>query len=110
MEILMSISPGVRQELFKPLAKKKVPVQTAPNCKVTIVEEVDEEVPPIKIKKSELKSEKIALEDLNIRATFMCMTEDNGTILKGSILSSIYKAWMPQKLLKKFMYLRSLMP
>jgi len=65
-EILMSISPGVRQELFKALAKKKVPVQTAPNRKVTIVEEVDEEAPPIKIKKSELKSEKIALEDLNI--------------------------------------------
>jgi len=30
-EILMSISPGVRQELFKVLAKKKVPVQTAQN-------------------------------------------------------------------------------
>jgi len=55
VEILMSISPGVRQELFKALAKKKVLVQTAPNCKVTIVEEVDEEVPPIKIKENELK-------------------------------------------------------
>jgi len=33
---------------------------------VTVVEEVDEEVPPIKIKKSDLKSEKIVLEDLNI--------------------------------------------
>jgi len=65
VEILMSISPGVRQEFFKALAKK-VPVQTAPNRKVTIVEEVDEEAPPIKIKKSELKSEKIALKDLNI--------------------------------------------
>jgi len=65
-EILMSIFPGIRQELFQALAKKKVPVQTAPNCKVTVVEEVDEEAPPIKIKKSELKSEKIALEDLNI--------------------------------------------
>jgi len=85
-EILMSISPGIRQELFKALAKKKVPVQTAPNRKVTIVEEVDEEAPPIKIKKSELKSEKIALEDLNIQAMFMFTTEDNGTILKGSIV------------------------
>jgi len=85
-EILMSISLGVRQELFKVLAKKKVPVQTAPNCKVTIVEEVDEEAPPIKIKKSELKSEKIVLEDLNIQAMFMCTTEDNGTIPKGSIV------------------------
>jgi len=85
-EILMSISPGVRQELFKALAKKKVPVQTAPNRKVTIVEEVDEEVPPIKIKKSELKSEKIALEDLNIRPMFMCTMEDNGTIHDASLL------------------------
>jgi len=85
-EILMSISPGIRQELFKVLAKKKVPVQTAPNCKVTIVEEVDEEAPPIKIKKSELELEKIVLKDLNIRATFMCTTEDNGTIPKGLIV------------------------
>jgi len=65
MEILMSISPGIRQELFKVLAKK-VLVQTAQNQKVTVIEEVDEEVPPIKIKKSDLKSEKIALKDLNI--------------------------------------------
>ena len=66
VEILMSISPGIRQDLFKVLAKKKVLVQTAQNQKVTVVEEVDEEMPPIKIKKNDLKSEKIALEDLNI--------------------------------------------
>jgi len=53
---------------------------------VTVVEEVDEEALPIKIKKSKLKSVKIVLKDLNIRATFMCTTEDNGTIPKGSIV------------------------
>jgi hypothetical protein len=85
-EVLMSISPGVRHELFKALAKKKVPVQTAPNRKVTIVEEVDTDAPPIKNFKNKPKLEKIALEDLNIRATFMCTTEDDGVIPKGSIV------------------------
>jgi len=85
-EIFMRISPGLRQELFKALAKKKVLVQTAQNQKVTVVEEVDEEVLPIKFKKIDLKSEKIAHKDLNIRATFMCTMEDNGTIPKGSIV------------------------
>ena len=85
-EVLMSISPGVRQELFKALAKKKVPVQSAQNRKVTIVEEVDEDAPPVKINKNESKLEKIDLNDLNIRATFMCTTEDDGIIPKGSIV------------------------
>src|SRR5882757_635810 len=70
-EVLMSISPGVRQELFKALAKKKVPVQSAQNRKVTMVEEVDEDAPQIKIINNEPKIEKIDLNDLNIRATFM---------------------------------------
>jgi len=85
-EVLMSISPGVRQELFKALSKKKVPVQTAPNRKVTIVEEVDEEAPQIKIKKDEFNVGKIALKDLNIQAAFMYTTEDDGIIPKGSIV------------------------
>jgi hypothetical protein len=83
-EVLMSISPGVRQELFKALAKKKVPVQTAPNRKVTIVEEVDEEAPLIKINKT--NEGKISLNELNIQAIFMCTTEDDGIIPKGSIV------------------------
>ena len=85
-EVLMGISPGVRQELFRALAKKKVPIQTAHNRKVTIVEEVDEDAPPAEIKKNELKIEKIDLNDLNIRATFMCTTEDDGILPKGSIV------------------------
>lgn len=85
-EVLMSISPGVRQELFKALAKKKVPVQSAPNRKVTIIEEVDDDAPPVKIKKSEKHLERISLDDLNIRATFMCTTEDDGILPKGSII------------------------
>jgi hypothetical protein len=83
-EVLMSISPGVRQELFKALAKKKVPVQTAPNRKVTIVEEVDEEAPLIKINKT--NEGKISLNELNIQAIFMCTTEDDGIMPKGSIV------------------------
>jgi hypothetical protein len=83
-EVLMSISPGVRQELFKALAKKKVSVQTAPNRKVTIVEEVDEEAPLIKINKT--NEGKISLNELNIQAIFMCTTEDDGIIPKGSIV------------------------
>ena len=85
-EVLMSISPGVRQELFKALAKKKVPVQSAQNRKVTMVEEVDEDAPQIKIINNEPKIGKIDLNDLNIRATFMCTTEDDGIIPKGSIV------------------------
>ncbi|EDR00182.1 uncharacterized protein LACBIDRAFT_314764 [Laccaria bicolor S238N-H82] len=85
-EVLMSISPGVRQELFKALAKKKVPIQTAHNRKVTIVEEVDKDAPPIKKQEDNFNFGKININDLDIKATFMCTTEDDGVIPKGSIV------------------------
>ena len=85
-ETLISISPSIRQDLVRALSKKRMPVHSAQNRKVTMVEEPDVDVVPMKPPINTLETDAIPISDLNIKTVFTITTRDEGDIPKGSII------------------------
>ncbi|EDQ99273.1 uncharacterized protein LACBIDRAFT_316740 [Laccaria bicolor S238N-H82] len=65
-----------------------MPVQQAQNRKVTMMEEPDVDVVPLKPTKFELEADTISINDLNIKVAFIVTTRDEGNMPKGSIIIS----------------------